>query len=116
MNNTNNNTLQTLTEKSVWIFTKQETSFDEAYRATLLFSNISDIEATNIETYFSQNAVRFNVSTTNHRMLVMPQFWGLLTKTNFFKRGTPYKKETVTPIFEYLNSVIDSKQYNLYFI
>ncbi len=112
MSNTNNNIFQSLTEKSVWIFTKQETSFDEAYRATLLFSNISDIETTNVQTYFSQNAVRFNVSTTNHRMLVMSQFWGLLTKTNFFRRGTPYKNESPTSIFLALNLAIDIKQYN----
>ncbi len=111
MNNTNI-TLQSLNKKSVWIFTKQETSFDEAYRATLLFSSISDIETTNIETYFYQNAVRFNLSTTNHRMLVMPQFWGLLTKNIFFKRGTPYKKENTTSIFSALKLADNIKQYN----
>lgn len=36
--------LNTLNDKSVWVFTKQETDFDTAVLATKLFNEIPDIE------------------------------------------------------------------------
>lgn len=45
--------LKTLTEKSVWVFTKQKvSSFDEIIKVTNLFDSIPNRETTNIEEFF----------------------------------------------------------------
>ena len=40
--------LNSLNDKSVWVFTKQETDFNVAIQATKLFDDISDIKEVNI--------------------------------------------------------------------
>ena len=52
-----NEKLKELKPNSVWVFTKQETDFDESYKSALLFSEVPDKENTNIEAYFADNHV-----------------------------------------------------------
>ena len=85
--------LQQLKPNSVWVFTKQETDFDESYKSALLFSEIPDKENTNIEDYFTKNHTRYDIQTDRHRILVIPQFFGLITKTPFYERGGTYNDE-----------------------
>ena len=40
--------LKELQPNSVWVFTKQETDFDESYKSALLFSEIPNKSLTNI--------------------------------------------------------------------
>lgn len=98
--------LKTLTEKSVWVFTKQKvSSFDEIIKVTNLFDSIPNRETTNIEEFFSKNHLDFDVETDRHRTLVIPQFFGLITKTPFYKRGGQYNKERTTAIYDKLKSI-----------
>lgn len=46
--------LQQLKPNSVWVFTKQETDFDDSYKSALLFSEITDKEHTNIEDFLQK--------------------------------------------------------------
>lgn len=105
--------LQQLKPNSVWVFTKQETDFDESYKSALLFSEIPDKENTNIEEYFTQNHSRYNIQTDRHRILVIPQFFGMVTKTPFYERGGTYNNENPTAIFDVIKAVSpQSKEYN----
>lgn len=105
--------LQQLKPNSVWVFTKQETDFDESYKSALLFSEIADIEHTNIEDYFTKNHTRYDIQTDRHRILVIPQFFGLITKTPFYEKGGTYNDEKPTAIFDIIKSVTSqSREYN----
>lgn len=105
--------LNSLDENSVWIFTKQETDFEESFKATLLFSEIKNKENTNIETYFTLNHSKYGIQTDRHRILVIPQLFGLLTKTPFYTRGGTYNNENCTAVFDALKEFpINSKEYN----
>ena len=48
----NDEKLKELKPNSVWVFTKQETDFDESYKSALLFSEVPDKENTNIKYCF----------------------------------------------------------------
>ena len=100
-----NDYLRTLTDNSVWKFTKQETDFNSSFLSTLLFDEIPNRENENIEKYFKENHNRYGIQTDRHRTLVIPQFYGLLTKTPFYKRGNQYNKEKPTEIFDKLNEL-----------
>lgn len=105
--------LQQLKSNSVWVFTKQETDFDESYKSALLFSEIPDKENTNIEEYFTKNHIRYDIQTDRHRILVIPQFFGMITKTPFYERGGTYNDENPTAIFDIIKAVSpQSKEYN----
>ncbi|MBE7061014.1 MAG: HNH endonuclease [Clostridiales bacterium] len=105
--------LQQLKPNSVWVFTKQETDFDESYKSALLFSEIPDKENTNIEDYFTKNHTRYDIQTDRHRILVIPQFFGMITKTPFYERGGTYNDENPTAIFDIIKAVsLQSKEYN----
>lgn len=105
--------LSSLKENDVWVFTKQTTDFDEAFKMVKLFSEIPDIENTNIEQYFREHHTAYDITTQNHRALVIPQMLGLLTKTPFFSKGTQYKREKPTAIFDLLNNCeFRGSQYN----
>lgn len=98
--------LKTLNKKSVWVFTKQQvSSFDEIIRETNLFDNIPDRENADIEKYFAEHHLDFGVETDRHRALVIPQFFGLITKTPFYKKGGKYNKEKTTAIYDKLKSI-----------
>lgn len=98
--------LKSLDKKSVWVFTKQKVSnFDQIIRVTNFFESIPNRENTNIEEYFNKYHTNFGVKTNRHRTLVIPQFFGLITKTPFYKRGTPYNKEKTTAIYDKLKKI-----------
>ena len=78
--------LNTLNDKSVWVFTKQETDFDTAVLATKLFNEIPDIEKTNVEQYFTEHHSDYDIETDRHRMMIIPQLFGLITKTPFYQK------------------------------
>jgi len=106
--------LKELNDKSVWIFTKQDTNFDEAFKATCLFDEIEDIDNTNIEEYFQNNHLKYNINTDRHRILVISQLYGLITKTPFYFRAGQYKQEKTTQVFKVLRKYpIGSKEYNV---
>ncbi len=108
-----NEKLNSLTESSVWIFTKQSISFDTAYKAVKLFAEIPNRENVNIESYFAENHTNYDIDTDRHRVLVISQLFGLLTKTPPYERGGMYNTEQPTAIFELLDKhPIDSKEYN----
>ncbi len=105
--------LNSLTESSVWVFTKQSISFDTAYKAVKLLSEMANKENENVERYFSENYERYDIDTHRHRVLVISQLFGLLTKTPPYKRGGRYNTEQPTEIFEMLDKYpLGSKEYN----
>lgn len=105
--------LAQLQPNSVWVFTKQETDFDESYKSALLFAEITNKESVNIETYFSENHERYGIQTDRHRILVIPQFFGLITKTPFYERGGTYDNENPTAVFDEINATIyNGNEYN----
>lgn len=105
--------LKELQPNSVWVFTKQETDFDESYKSALLFSEIPNKSLTNIESYFTLNHSRYNIQTDRHRILVIPQFFGLITKTPFYEKGGTYNNENPTAVFDVLKTLaLNSKEYN----
>lgn len=109
MMNSAQNYLNSLNEKSVWVFTKQETDFDASVLATKLFQEIPDVENTNVEKYFAEHHSDYDIDTDRHRMLVIPQFFGLITKTPFYQRGVQYSKERPTAVFESFNQLLEEK-------
>lgn len=105
--------LAELRDYSVWIFTKQETNFDEAFKSAKLFDEIPNIENTNIEEYFTENHGRYGIITDRHRSLVISQLYGLITKTPFFSRSGQYRKERTTDAFkELVKYEIGTPKYN----
>lgn len=98
---------ESLTQKSIWTFAKQETSFENVFKAACIFASIPHPENENIEDYFLQHD--FNGFKCNHRMLSSAQLFGLVTKT-----GNRYNQETVTPVFRKLYLYhIGSDEFNI---
>ncbi len=108
-----NEWLNRLNEKSVWLITKQNIDFEEAFNAARLFSEIPNKEEINIEEYFAKNYKKYNISTDRHRILVISQYYGLITKSPFYSRGGTYNNENVTAVFEKIaKTKVGSKEYN----
>lgn len=105
--------LKNLTNKSVWVFTKQETNFNIAISATKLFDDCSNRDIANIESYFSEHHLEYGIKTNRHRVLVIPQFLGLITKTPFYKRGYQYCNEKPTAVFDSFNNMLKTKDASL---
>lgn len=109
MKNSAEEYLRTLNDKSAWVFTKQETDFDVSVLATKLFAEIPNIEETNVEQYFSEHHSDYEIETDRHRMMVIPQLFGLITKTPFYQRGVQYSKERPTAVFDEFNKLYVDK-------
>ena len=108
-----NDKLNRLTESDVWVFTKQSIDFDNAFRAVKLLNEMPNRDTENIENYFTQNYGRYNIDTNRHRVLIIAQLFGLLTKTPPYKRGGSYNKENPTEMYELLAKYeIGSYEYN----
>lgn len=108
-----NEKLSRLTQKDIWVFTKQSVDFDNAFKAVKLFNEMPNRDTENIEAYFKKNFERYCIDTDRHRVLIIAQLFGLLTKTPPYKRGGSYNKETPTEMFELLNKyAIGSPEYN----
>ena len=106
-----NEKLNNLTEKSIWYFAKQETSFDKVFDACSLLAAYPNEAATDVfETHKGENGV-----VSNYRILSVAQLFGLLSKSNpFQKNGSSYDKEELTPVFYSLkNAGKDSADYEL---
>ena len=98
--------LKSLNENSVWVFTKQKISdLDQIINATYMFDKIPDRENTNIEKYWKEHHEEFEVKTDRHRTLVIPQFFGFITKTPFYQRGQLYNKEKTTAVWDRIKSI-----------
>jgi len=108
-----NEFLDRLHDKSVWAFTKQDTNFEQAVNATCLFADICERDDVNIESYFAEHSAEYGVNTDRHRMLVIAQLFGLITKTPFYGRSGQYTNERPTEMFDMIKDLeVGSKQYN----
>lgn len=108
-----NEKLNRLTPKDIWVFTKQSVDFDNAFKAVKLFKEMPNRDTNKIEIYFKNNFKRYGIDTDRHRVLIIAQLFGLLTKTPPYKRGGSYNKENPTEMFELLNKCeIGSIEYN----
>lgn len=106
--------LDSLTDSSVWVFTKQSISFDTAFKAVKLLKEMPNRKNGNIKNYFTNNYDRYDIDTNIHRVLVISQLFGLLTKTPLYERGGRYNTEQPTEMFELLNKYsMGSKEYNV---
>jgi hypothetical protein len=105
--------LATLTNKSAWVFTKQDASFEEAVKATKLFADICYDPDVNVEQYFADHHQEYGIRTDRHRVLVIAQLYGLITKTPFYTRGNHYNKERPTEVFDLIkDEQVGSELYN----
>ncbi len=108
--------LRSLNEKSVWVFTKQQASnLDQIINATNMFDKIPDRENADIERYWEENHLEFEVETDRHRTLIIPQLFGFITKTPFYKKGQLYNKEKTTAVWEKIkntNILFNRKEFN----
>lgn len=104
--------LSSLTKSSVWYFAKQDTNFDNAFKAVEIFNEIPDRQNTNIEEYYNTHGDEYSFHS-NHRALSVAQMYGLLSKATPFERGSRYNTETPTPIFYVLKQYpVGSREYN----
>ena len=104
--------LSSLTKSSVWYFAKQDTNFDNAFKAVEIFDKIPDRHNTNIEDYYNTHGAEYGFHS-NHRALSVAQMYGLLSKANPFERGSRYNTETPTPVFYVLKQhQVGSEKYN----
>ncbi len=104
--------LSSLTKSSVWYFAKQDTNFDNAFKAVEIFDKIPDRHNTNIEDYYKTHGAEYGFDS-NHRALSVAQMYGLLSKANPFERGSRYNTETPTPVFYVLKQYqVGSEKYN----
>lgn len=99
--------LGSLNDSSIWSFAKQDTNFENVFKATCIFDSIPDISKVNVEDYFKTHSLSDGFKC-NHRMLSSAQLFGLLTKND-----SSYSREVVTPVFRELkNYAIGSKEFN----
>lgn len=112
INNKINNKLTSLNDNSVWLFTKQSMVFDEVFNATKLLKNMN--KKYNIEQYFKDNYKMYGLSTNRHRILIIAQLFGLLTKNKYYSAGQRYNDETTTEIFDMISKYpVGSNEYNI---
>lgn len=105
--------LDSLTKHSVWIFAKQATDFDDAFRATQMFNDIYK-QNVNLEEYFSTHYSEYGISTNRHRIWIISQLFGMITKTPFYSSGSKYANERPTAVFDLLNECeMGDKNYNI---
>ncbi len=98
-----NEKYDSLNSKSVWAYTKQKAGFRDVFNSAKLFSEIEDLEHTNVETYFKKNYSEYGISTDRHRIWAIAQMFGFLTKDSYYSKGrSSYSKESITPVFKAL--------------
>jgi len=109
--------LSSLGIKSAWAYTKQSANFKDLFLSTKLFSEIPDIENTNIEKYFADHYAQYGISTYRHRILAISQMFGLITKSPYYNRGgSSYSDEMPTKVFDVLNkTTLGSDEFNKIF-
>ena len=103
--------LASLNATSVWYFAKQDTNFDNAFKAVQIVDELGQQWEDDGTTAWSTKAASKGLDS-NHRILSVAQLLGLLTKNNPFEKSQ-YKSETSTPVFRAISRyAIGSPEYN----
>ena len=103
--------LASLNATSVWYFAKQDTNFDNAFKAVQIVDELGQQWEDDGTTAWSTKAASKGLDS-NHRILSVAQLLGLMTKNNPFE-NSQYKSETPTPVFRAINRyAIGSPEYN----
>lgn len=103
--------LASLNATSVWYFAKQDTNFDNAFKAVQIVDELGQQWEDDGTTAWSTRAASKGLDS-NHRILSVAQLLGLLTKNNPFGKSQ-YKIETPTPVYRTINRyAIGSPEYN----
>ena len=100
-----------LNATSVWYFAKQDTNFDNAFKAVQIVDELGQQWEDDGTTAWSTKAASKGLDS-NHRILSVAQLLGLLTKNNPFGKSQ-YKSETPTPVYRAISRyAIGSPEYN----
>ena len=103
--------LASLNATSVWYFAKQDTNFDNAFKAVQIVDELGQQWEDNGIEAWSTRATSMGLDF-NHRILSVAQLLGLLTKNNPFGKSQ-YKSETPTPVYRAISRYeIGSPEYN----
>ena len=103
--------LASLNATSVWYFAKQDTNFDNAFKAVQIVEELGKLWEDGGTTAWSTRAASKGLDS-NHRILSVAQLLGLLTKNNPFEKSQ-YKSETPTPVYKAIcRYAIGSPEYN----
>ncbi|MBQ2882410.1 MAG: AAA family ATPase [Alphaproteobacteria bacterium] len=103
--------LASLNATSVWYFAKQDTNFDNAFKAVHIVDELGQQWEDDGTTAWSTKAASKGLDS-NHRILSVAQLLGLLTKNNPFGKSQ-YKSETPTPVYRAISRyAIGSPEYN----
>jgi len=103
--------LASLNATSVWYFAKQDTNFDNAFKAVQIVDELGQQWEDDGTTAWSAKAASKGLDS-NHRILSVAQLLGLLTKNNPFGKSQ-YKSETPTPVYRAISRyAIGSPEYN----
>ena len=103
--------LASLNATSVWYFAKQDTNFDNAFKAVQIVEELGKQWEDGGTTAWSTRAASKGLDS-NHRILSVAQLLGLLTKNNPFEKSQ-YKSETPTPVYKAIcRYAIGSPEYN----
>lgn len=103
--------LASLNATSVWYFAKQDTNFDNAFKAVQIVNELGQQWEDDGTTAWSTKAASKGLDS-NHRILSVAQLLGLLTKNNPFGKSQ-YKSETPTPVYRVISRyAIGSPEYN----
>lgn len=103
--------LASLNATSVWYFAKQDTNFDNAFKAVQIVDELGQQWEDDGTTAWSTKAASKRLDS-NHRILSVAQLLGLLTKNNPFGKSQ-YKSETPTPVYRAISRyAIGSPEYN----
>ncbi len=103
--------LASLNATSVWYFAKQDTNFDNAFKAVQIVDELGQQWEDDGTTAWSTKATSKGLDS-NHRILSVAQLLGLLTKNNPFGKSQ-YKSETPTPMYRAISRyAIGSPEYN----
>ena len=103
--------LASLNATSVWYFAKQDTNFDNAFKAVQIVDELGQQWEDDGTTAWSTQAASKGLDS-NHRILSVAQLLGLLTKNNPFGKSQ-YKSETPTPVYRAISRyAIGSPEYN----
>lgn len=103
--------LASLNATSVWYFAKQDTNFDNAFKAVQIVEELGQQWSNDGTTAWSIRAASKGLDS-NHRILSVAQLLGLLTKNNPFEKSQ-YKSEIPTPMYRAISRyAIGSPEYN----
>ena len=103
--------LASLNATSVWYFAKQDTNFDNAFKAVQIVDELGQQWEDDGTAAWSTKAASKGLDS-NHRILSVAQLLGLLTKNNPFGKSQ-YKSETPTPVYRAISRyAIGSPEYN----